>query len=99
MAIDQQQIKSIAHLARLAIESEDIEHYQNDINNILVLADQLQQVDTLGQEPMAHPLGGLYQQLREDDVTETDQHQQLQSCAPAVSADLYMVPQVIENNE
>jgi aspartyl-tRNA(Asn)/glutamyl-tRNA(Gln) amidotransferase subunit C len=34
--------------------------------------------------------------LREDAVTESDQHQRFQAIAPQVEADLYLVPKVIE---
>jgi aspartyl-tRNA(Asn)/glutamyl-tRNA(Gln) amidotransferase subunit C len=34
--------------------------------------------------------------LREDAVSESDQHQLFQSIAPQVEADLYLVPKVIE---
>ena len=34
--------------------------------------------------------------LREDAVTETDQHALFQSAAPQVEDDLYLVPKVIE---
>ena len=98
MAIDHEQVQAIAHLARLAINSSELDHYKTDINNILALVDQLQAVDS-SDKPMAHPLGGLTQRLREDKVTEQDQHQSLQACAPQVSADLYIVPQVIEDQE
>ena len=34
--------------------------------------------------------------LREDVVTEADQHRAFQAIAPQVEADLYLVPKVIE---
>ena len=34
--------------------------------------------------------------LREDEVTETDQHALFQSVAPQTEAGLYLVPKVIE---
>jgi aspartyl-tRNA(Asn)/glutamyl-tRNA(Gln) amidotransferase subunit C len=46
-------------------------------------------------EPLAHPLE-MTQRLREDTVTETDQHDHFQAIAPQVEADLYLVPKVIE---
>ena len=45
---------------------------------------------------MAHPLPGLAQRLRADDVTETDHHEDYQRNAPQVAAGLYLVPKVIE---
>ncbi len=45
---------------------------------------------------MAHPLAGLAQRLREDVVTESDQHERYQANAPKTEAALYLVPKVIE---
>ena len=45
---------------------------------------------------MAHPLPGLAQRLRPDEVLETDQHERYQRNAPQVEAGLYLVPKVIE---
>jgi aspartyl-tRNA(Asn)/glutamyl-tRNA(Gln) amidotransferase subunit C len=52
-------------------------------------------VDTDGIEPMAHPQDAR-QRMREDVVTETDEHALFQSIAPQVEDDLYLVPRVIE---
>jgi aspartyl-tRNA(Asn)/glutamyl-tRNA(Gln) amidotransferase subunit C len=45
---------------------------------------------------MAHPLPGLAQRLRADEVLEADQHERYQRNAPQVEAGLYLVPRVIE---
>jgi aspartyl-tRNA(Asn)/glutamyl-tRNA(Gln) amidotransferase subunit C len=52
-------------------------------------------VDTTGVEPMAHAVD-VMQRLREDRVTETDEHELFQSIAPQVEDGLYLVPKVIE---
>jgi aspartyl-tRNA(Asn)/glutamyl-tRNA(Gln) amidotransferase subunit C len=52
-------------------------------------------VDTAGVEPMAHAVD-VTQRLREDRVTETDQHVLFQAGAPRVEDGLYLVPKVIE---
>jgi aspartyl-tRNA(Asn)/glutamyl-tRNA(Gln) amidotransferase subunit C len=55
----------------------------------------MQAVDTRGVEPMSHALD-VVQRLREDAVTEPDQHALLQSVAPQVEGGHYLVPKVIE---
>jgi aspartyl-tRNA(Asn)/glutamyl-tRNA(Gln) amidotransferase subunit C len=55
----------------------------------------MQSVDTEGVAPMAHAQD-VAQRLREDRVTETDQHALYQSIAPQVEDGLYLVPKVIE---
>ena len=56
----------------------------------------LERADTRGIEPMAHPLEGLAQRLRADEVLESDRHADYQRNAPQVEAGLYLVPKVIE---
>ena len=65
------------------------------LSNILGLVEQMQAVDTTGVAPMAHAQD-VSLRLREDRVTETDQHQAFQAIAPQVEAGLYLVPKVIE---
>ena len=52
-------------------------------------------MDTTGIEPMAHAQDVVLP-LREDAVTEGDQHALFQRVAPAVEDGLYLVPRVIE---
>lgn len=95
MSLDTSAVDKIAHLARLAIHDQDKEKYATDLNNILALVDQLQAINTDNVEPLANPLDEV-QRLRDDIVTESDQHQHFQKQAPKVEAGLYLVPQVIE---
>jgi len=95
MALDSSEVEKIAHLARLAIRSEDIPEYAANLSNILALVEQMNAVDTSDVTPMAHPLD-MPQRLRDDDVTEGDQRELFQAIAPQVDAGLYLVPKVIE---
>jgi aspartyl-tRNA(Asn)/glutamyl-tRNA(Gln) amidotransferase subunit C len=45
---------------------------------------------------MAHPLPGLAQRPRPDEVVETDHRELYQRNAPQVEAGLYLLPRVIE---
>lgn len=95
MAIDASQIQKVAHLARLSINDAQVAATTNTINSILELMDAMQAVDTSGVAPLAHPLDAT-QRLRADEVTETDQREKLQRCAPATEDGLFLVPRVIE---
>lgn len=95
MAIDASEIQKVAHLARLSIDDSQVEATAGTISKILDLVDQMQSVNTDNVEPMAHPLDAT-QRLREDVVTEPDNREKLQSCAPAVEDGLFLVPKVIE---
>ena len=99
MPLTPDQIERIARLARIALGPGESDAVREQLNRVLGLVDQLRAVDTAGIVPMAHALdaqlpGG--QRLREDAVTERDQHTLFQSIAPAVEHDLYLVPKVIE---
>ena len=89
------QVRAIADLARIDLPADDAARLQQELNDILAMVDQLLAVDTSGVEPMAHPQEVL-QRLREDAVTESDQHALFQTAAPQVEDDLYLVPKVIE---
>ena len=95
MSLDQATINQIAHLARIAISDPEAVAMRAALERILGLVDRMQQVDTTGVAPMAHPLH-MAQRLREDKVTETDVRDAAQAIAPAAEKGLYLVPRVVE---
>lgn len=96
MALTREQIESIAHLARLALTPAETAGYQESLSRILDFVGELDRADTANVAPMAHPLPGLSQRLRPDNVTEADHHKRYQVNAPQTAAALYLVPRVIE---
>jgi aspartyl-tRNA(Asn)/glutamyl-tRNA(Gln) amidotransferase subunit C len=88
-------INKIAHLARLSLQPAEVERFVYEVTNTVELISKLNQVNTDEVVMIAHPLNQT-QRLREDKVTEHDQHKKFQKIAPNVEADLYIVPQVIE---
>lgn len=97
MEFTPEQIERIATLARLKMNPEDIALYQRNLSQILNLVEEISKVDTQGITPMAHPLEGQVQRLREDKVTELNQREHFQKIAPQTEAGLYLVPKVIES--
>ena len=96
MSLTREQIASIASLARLELSPAEVPVYQESLSRILEFVGALERADTAQVAPMAHPLPGLSQRLRADQVTETDHHELYQANAPQVAAGLYLVPKVIE---
>ncbi len=99
MSITTQDIKKIAHLSRLSIQEEMIPEYVNNLNKLLVLVDEMNKVDTKNIKPMAHPLEGQSQRLRDDKITEClnpQDREHFQKIAPSTAEGLYLVPIVIE---
>ncbi|WP_455207133.1 Asp-tRNA(Asn)/Glu-tRNA(Gln) amidotransferase subunit GatC [Kaarinaea lacus] len=95
MSLTKQDVENIAHLARLAIDDNDIPNYADNLSNILGLVEQMNAIDTTDVKPMAHPLDAV-QRLRKDEVTEKNQRERYQQVAPQTEAGLYLVPKVIE---
>ncbi len=95
MAFEPEQIHKVAHLARLAINDNEIPAYAEKLHNIMAMIAQIQAVDTSTVTPLANPLDE-QQRLRADEITEQPDPTLLQQNAPAVTAQLYLVPQVIE---
>ena len=95
MALDKQDVLNIAHLARLAVNAQDVPEYARNLSDILQFVEKMSEVDTTEIIPMAHPLD-TEQRLREDVETEHDQRDHFQAIAPAVEDGLYLVPKVIE---
>ena len=95
MNLSLKDVYRIAHLARVEIDAAHAEEVRAKLASIFGLIDELKAVDTTGVEPMAHAQD-LALPLREDAVTEADQHARFQSVAPAVEDSLYLVPKVLE---
>jgi aspartyl-tRNA(Asn)/glutamyl-tRNA(Gln) amidotransferase subunit C len=95
MSLTAEEVKKIAHLARLGIEEQDVPHYAEDLSGMLALMAAMSAVETGQVIPMAHPLD-LQQRLRTDAVTESSEREKFQAIAPQVEAGLYLVPKVIE---
>ena len=95
MSLGPDDVKNIAHLARLNINEDDIESTAKNLSSILDLVDQMNSVDTTDVVPMAHPMD-LSQRLRADEVLEKNQREHFQKIAPATESGLYLVPRVIE---
>ncbi|MGC1951800.1 MAG: Asp-tRNA(Asn)/Glu-tRNA(Gln) amidotransferase subunit GatC [Gammaproteobacteria bacterium] len=95
MSLTRADVIKIAHLARLAIDEDDIPVSLRDLSNILDFVEKMNAVDTTDIEPMAHPLAAT-QRLRPDQVTEGNQRTHFQAVAPQVEDGLYLVPKVIE---
>jgi aspartyl-tRNA(Asn)/glutamyl-tRNA(Gln) amidotransferase subunit C len=96
MSLTRKDIENIARLARLELAETEIPVYVASLSKILDFVGELERAPTDGIAPMAHPMPGLVQRLRADEVTETDAHERYQRNAPQVEAGLYLVPKVIE---
>ena len=88
-------VRRIARLARIEIDSGQAEEVRGKLDAIFAMINELAAVDTAGVVPMAHAQD-VTLALRDDTVTESDRRAQYQRLAPAVEDGLYVVPKVIE---
>ena len=96
MSLTRADIEKIAELSRLELTESEIPVYVDSLSRILNFVGELERAPTSGIAPMAHPLPGLAQRLRADEVSETDRRDDFQRNAHQVEAGLYQVPKVIE---
>lgn len=99
MALTDQDVQRIAHLARLELGPAEREAMLPQLNGFFAIVEQMQAIDTQGVEPLYTPLSAIQEvalRLREDAVTETNQRELNQRSAPQVEDGLYLVPKVIE---
>ncbi len=95
MPLDLEAVRRIAMLARIEISDAEAIATRDQLNGILNMIESMRALDTEGIEPMAHAQDVVLR-LRDDRISETDQHEVFQSIAPQVEGSLYLVPKVIE---
>ncbi len=95
MAFNQSDVEKIAQLSRLSLTEAESRAMQLELDSIFQMIEKMQAVNTDGVEPMSHP-HEIPLRLRDDVVTEVDNHQAYQEIAPQVQNSLYLVPKVIE---
>ena len=95
MSLTLEQVRRVAHLARIEVSDAEAQTTLGHLNGIFTLIEEMQAVDTDGVEPMSHAQE-LPTRLRADTVTETDQRDAFQHIAPQTESGLYLVPKVIE---
>ena len=98
MALTLDDVKRVAHLARIAINDDEAQTTHTQLTGIFKLIGEMEAIDVSAITPMSHAQD-VVQRLRPDLVTEPDrpdQRQRFQAVAPQVEAGLYLVPRVIE---
>ena len=98
MALSPQDVRRIAHLARLELQPEEADAMLTQLNGFFTIVEQMSAVDTSGVEPLYTPLSAVQEvqlRLRADEVTETDDRTRNQRSAPALEDGLFLVPRVI----
>lgn len=95
MSVNEQQVRHVAKLARLALSDAEIDKMVPELNNILGWVEQLGEVDTDGVEPLTAVID-LKLRLRDDIVTDGDVRDKVLANAPDAQHGFFAVPKVIE---
>jgi len=95
MSVDGQTVRRIAHLARIAVADDEVEHLRGEINAVLAFVEQLSEVDVEGVEPMTSVMP-MAMKKRADVVTDGDNAEAVLRNAPATEGNYFLVPKVVE---
>ena len=95
MSVDADTVRRIAHLARIAVAEEEVEHLQGELNAILAFVEQLSEVEVEGVEPMTS-VTPMEMKKRADAVTDGGIPDDIVRNAPATEDHFFVVPKVVE---
>jgi aspartyl-tRNA(Asn)/glutamyl-tRNA(Gln) amidotransferase subunit C len=95
MPVDAKTVRRIAHLARIAVADDEIEHLQSELNAMLAFVEQLSEVNVEGVEPMTS-VTPMELKQREDEVTDGGIADNIVRNAPACENHFFLVPKVVE---
>jgi aspartyl-tRNA(Asn)/glutamyl-tRNA(Gln) amidotransferase subunit C len=95
MSVDADTVRRIAHLARIAVAEDEVEHLKGELNAILAFVEQLAEVNVNGVEPMTS-VTPMAMKQRKDEVTDGGIPDDIVRNAPATEEHYFLVPKVVE---
>ena len=95
MSVDTATVRRIAHLARIAVKDDEVEHLKDELNGILAFVEQLSEVNVDGIEPMTS-VTPMAMKKRHDVVTDGNDVDAVLANAPAREGNYFAVPKVVE---
>jgi aspartyl-tRNA(Asn)/glutamyl-tRNA(Gln) amidotransferase subunit C len=95
MSVDAATVRRIAHLARIAVAEDEVEHLRGELNTILAFVEQLSEVDVEGVEPMTSVIP-MAMRKRPDEVTDGGIPDDILKNAPVAQDGFFVVPKVVE---
>ena len=95
MALDKRTVARVARLARIHIDTAQLEPLAGELNNILGWIEQLREVDTDETVPMTS-VAEMTLAMREDRVTDGGYPDRVLENAPERADDFFVVPKVVE---
>lgn len=95
MSVDAQTVRRIAHLARIAVNDDEVAPLQGELNAILAFVEQLDEVDVSGVAPMTS-VTPMAMKKRADVVNDGGRARDVVANAPETEDQYFLVPKVVE---
>ncbi|WP_455481375.1 Asp-tRNA(Asn)/Glu-tRNA(Gln) amidotransferase subunit GatC [Bartonella sp. B12(2025)] len=95
MSVDQETVKRVAHLARIAVHNDEVERVTKELNVILGFVEQLSEVDVSSVEPLTSVMP-MTLRMREDNVTDGNKAADIVANAPVTEENFFLVSKVVE---
>jgi aspartyl-tRNA(Asn)/glutamyl-tRNA(Gln) amidotransferase subunit C len=95
MSVDQATVRRIAHLARIAVNDEEVPGLEAELNAMLAFVQELDAIDVAGVEPMTSVIP-MHMRMRADEVTDHAGADVIIANAPAREDRFFVVPKVVE---
>ena len=95
MSVDADTVRRIAHLARIAVAENEIEHLGDELNAMLAFVEQLAEVNVDSVEPMTS-VTPMAMKKRMDAVTDGGIAEDVIKNAPVSEDNFFLVPKVVE---
>jgi aspartyl-tRNA(Asn)/glutamyl-tRNA(Gln) amidotransferase subunit C len=95
MALDQDTVRKLAHLARLDLADDELVHLAGELSSIMAFVEQLSSVDTSGVAPMTS-VAHMALPRRPDAVTDGNYPEKILANAPDAMDGFFLVPKVVE---
>lgn len=95
MSVDQESVKRIAHLARIAVHDDEAERMTKELNVILGFVEQLNEVDVSCVEPLTSVMP-MTLRMREDSITDGNKAADIVANAPVTEENFFLVSKVVE---
>ena len=90
-----EEVKHVAHLARLEMNDEETIKFQGELEELLVMIDELNELDTANIEPTTHVIH-IHNVLREDKPTRGLEQTSVLKNAPSHLDGQIKVPAIME---
>ncbi len=95
MSVNEEQVRHVARLARLALGDDEIDRMVPELNSIIGWVEQLGEVNTDGVEPLTAVIDNKLR-LRDDVVDDGNIRDDVLKNAPDAQHGFFAVPKVIE---